>query len=215
MKKNLKNRIITSIILLLVCLTMFLNNYILIFLLLLISIFSILEFSNMIVRIFNKKILIFLSIAIFSIYLGLFSYLFFMLTLSIGTKIMLLIILFTCFGSDIGGFVFGKTFKGPKLSKISPNKTIVGSLGSFILSSLVIAVSFNLFFGVSNFSYILIVGILSSLGCQIGDLFFSYLKRKAKIKDTAGYLPGHGGFLDRIDGILLGLPIGIFTIVNF
>ena len=163
MKKDFKKRVITSILLLLACLVMFINNYALVFLLLIISILSILEFSNIIIKVFRTKIYIFFSIVIFSFYIGLFSYLFFMFTLSLGTKIMLLIILITCFGSDIGGFVFGKILKGPKLSKISPNKTIAGSIGSFIFSSLIIATSFILIFGINNISYILIVALLTQI----------------------------------------------------
>ena len=61
----------------------------------------------------------------------------------------------------------------------------------------------------------IIIGTLTSIFCQIGDLLFSLMKRKANLKDTSNYLPGHGGILDRIDGILLGLPFGILSIIIF
>jgi phosphatidate cytidylyltransferase len=114
--------------------------------------------------------------------------------------------------SDIGGFIFGKIFKGPKLIKISPNKTISGAIGSLILSCIVLSIIFYLL--TAKFYLItLIVALITSLSCQVGDLFFSYLKRKAKIKDTGNFFPGHGGVLDRLDGILLGIPFGISVII--
>ena len=126
-------------------------------------------------------------------------------------KIILFSLLLGCVASDIGGFVFGKLFKGPKLTKISPNKTISGAIGSIIFTSLIISTS--LFYFTKNFNYlILIICIVTSLACQIGDLFFSLLKRKAKMKDTGNFFPGHGGVLDRLDGILFGLPTGIYAL---
>ena len=110
-----------------------------------------------------------------------------------------------CVASDIGGYVFGKIFKGPKLTKISPNKTIAGSLGSFTLASLTTLSLIFLETNIINFS-IFLIGLNTSLFCQLGDLFFSYLKRKAKLKDTGNFLPGHGGILDRLDGIFFGIP---------
>ena len=96
-------------------------------------------------------------------------------------KILFFILLFTCIASDIGGFVFGKFFKGPKLSKISPNKTIAGSVGSILLSSIVFLIIFLLFYK-KLWVKILLIGIITSVSCQIGDLFFSYFKKKIKIK---------------------------------
>ena len=126
-------------------------------------------------------------------------------------KKLIFILLFGCVASDLGGFIFGKIFKGPKLTRISPNKTIAGSLGSIILT--IIALSCAIYFFTNSFSYVvLIIGIITSIACQIGDLFFSFLKRKAKIKDTGNFLPGHGGVLDRLDGIYLGIPVGILTL---
>ena len=112
--------------------------------------------------------------------------------------------------SDIGGFIFGKTFKGPKLTKTSPNKTYAGALGSIFLTMLIMAILFNLIMTQFTFK-ILLIGLIVSIACQLGDLFFSLLKRKAKIKDTGNILPGHGGILDRIDGILIGMPVGFIT----
>ena len=120
-----------------------------------------------------------------------------------------IIILCICIFSDIGGYVFGKVIGGKKLTKISPNKTISGSLGSFIFSILPVLL-FNLqnYTGVSfevlsiNIALCLIV----SLVCQLGDLLISYFKRLNKVKDTGTILPGHGGLLDRIDGLIFAIP---------
>ena len=117
-----------------------------------------------------------------------------------------------CVSSDIGGFIFGKIFNGPKLTKISPNKTYAGALGSIMLTTLVVNIlSFYLLKTLSIKTFILSLAV--SIFCQLGDLLFSLLKRKANLKDTGNFLPGHGGVLDRIDGILLGLPLGFLTIV--
>ena len=124
---------------------------------------------------------------------------------------MIYCLLIGCIASDIGGFIFGKLFKGPKLTKISPKKTYAGAIGSIFLTSIVISILFFIFFGKFNYG-ILVLSIITSLGCQIGDLFFSYLKRKAKIKDTGNFLPGHGGILDRVDGILVGIPSGFISL---
>jgi phosphatidate cytidylyltransferase len=116
-----------------------------------------------------------------------------------------------CICSDVGGLLFGKVFKGKKLTKISPNKTISGSVGSFILSlSLVPIFYFLLNDQFSNLLDLILLAILVSFLCQLGDLFISFLKRKAKVKDTGDILPGHGGLLDRIDGMILAIPLGMF-----
>ena len=121
-----------------------------------------------------------------------------------------------CVFSDIGGYVFGKTFGGKKLTKISPKKTISGSLGSFVLSYIgffLIYFYFNdLLFVRMDSEILFFVPIIVSLICQLGDLFISYYKRKAKIKNTGNLIPGHGGLLDRIDGLIFALPIGFIII---
>ena len=114
-----------------------------------------------------------------------------------------------CISSDIGGYIFGNIFKGKKITKISPNKTYSGMIGSYIL-----AVLFSyLFFGNQyDLNLLLIYTLVVSSISQCGDFFISYLKRKAKIKDTGRLLPGHGGFLDRLDGLIFALPIGLIFI---
>ena len=213
MTKNLKTRIYTSIILFSLLFVMIINNYILGYSLILVGVLSFLEFSKIIEIIFKHNYLkkIFWNL-IFMIYIFSFCSIILVFSFSMHLKIMIFLILLTCISSDIGGYIFGKFFKGPKLSKISPNKTISGALGSLILSSLCILLLF--FYLTKNFDlYLLFVGIITSIGCQIGDLFFSFLKRKSFLKDTGNWLPGHGGILDRIDGILIGMPTGFITLL--
>ena len=124
------------------------------------------------------------------------------------------LILIICIFSDVGGYVVGKTIGGKKLTKISPNKTISGSIGSFIFSILPL-IFINLLniktefleLNLSNIFFSLFVSLI----CQLGDLFFSYFKRLNNKKNTSSLLPGHGGLLDRIDGLVIVLPV-IFLI---
>ena len=150
--------------------------------------------------------------SVFATYMFLFLLIFIYGLNDIHFKIILFIILLICISSDIGGILFGKIVKGPKLTKISPNKTISGSLGSFILSMLTSSILLDYIFNTELLNNILL-GFFVSLSVQLGDLFFSYLKRKASLKNTGNILPGHGGILDRIDGILLGIPIGLVYIL--
>ena len=120
-----------------------------------------------------------------------------------------------CISSDIGGYVFGKIFKGPELTKISPNKTFSGMIGSFflsIISALLYTEYYNLVYWTGDI--LLIAVILISSISQIGDLTVSYFKRKSKIKNTGKIIPGHGGLLDRIDGMLFAIPFA-FILFNF
>ncbi len=121
-----------------------------------------------------------------------------------------------CVFSDIGGYVFGKIFGGKKLTKISPNKTISGSIGSFTLSYVGFFLIYyyfnNLLFVILDFEVLFFIPLIISSICQLGDLFISFYKRKAKIKNTGNLIPGHGGLLDRIDGSIFALPIGFIII---
>ena len=138
-----------------------------------------------------------------------------------------LFIVLICIFTDIGGYIFGKFFKGPKLIKISPNKTYAGVFGGFLLAVVVSLVFSNYVntnpwfifplefleltknYETSFLIFVLIISLIS----QIGDLIISYFKRLAKIKDTGKFIPGHGGVLDRIDGLIFAIPISYLFII--
>jgi len=126
-----------------------------------------------------------------------------------------ILVILICISTDIGGFVFGKLFKGPKLTKISPNKTYSGVIGSYflsIISALIYTNYYDLVYWTDDM--LLVAVILISSISQIGDLTVSYFKRKSKIKNTGKIIPGHGGVLDRIDGMLFAIPFA-FILFNF
>ena len=209
--KNLKKRIYTSLILLLLIIVISKSNSILVFSLIVLGVLSLLEFINLSNKTIKNKFYLLISNLFFVVYIFIFCLMFFYFSNFFQLKVILFSLLLSCVASDIGGFVFGKLLKGPKLTNISPNKTISGAVGSLILTCVTISSLF--IYATNDFNYlIVIVGILTSLACQFGDLFFSYLKRKASIKDTGNFLPGHGGVLDRIDGILFGIPFGFIGI---
>ncbi len=122
-----------------------------------------------------------------------------------------LLIIIICIFTDIGGYVFGNIFKGPRLTTISPKKTYSGVFGGFLLSLIAGLIFTNYFFvdqKIFNEDLVLLIVILFiSTISQIGDLIISYFKRKAKLKDTGKIIPGHGGLLDRIDGMIFVFPI--------
>ena len=215
MNKELRNRVLTSIILILLLFFMLKISIVLISSLLLIFVFSWLEFCSLIEKIFSKKSFILKYFSKFIIFLYLLFFIKMIINEFISSQpnisISLLFIIMICIFSDIGGYFFGKTFKGKKLTKISPNKTYSGMFGSFILS-IFFALGFSYYFNLENLKNYLIISFFVSLVCQLGDLFISYLKRKSKVKDTGNILPGHGGILDRIDGILFAMPFGILLI---
>tara|TARA_B100000963_G_scaffold361281_1_gene395913 strand:- start:144 stop:791 length:648 start_codon:yes stop_codon:yes gene_type:complete len=214
MSVELKNRIITSFFLVILLFLIFSYKLVLVYSLIILSVLSILEFLAMSSRIISKKIYLLAANFTFIIYVYVFCLFFFYFSNFYHLQKILLIFLFGCIASDIGGFIFGKLIKGPKLTKISPKKTIAGSIGSIFLTVLVMT-CLMLFFTNSFKSAFFLLALVTSVGCQIGDLFFSYLKRKAKLKDTGKFLPGHGGVLDRLDGIFFGLPIGLLYLVLF
>jgi phosphatidate cytidylyltransferase len=216
MNKELIKRIITSVILISLLGLVFFYTYILLISLIIISLVAWIEFNNLISKIFIKKkfqtkllrvLIKFLTL----LYLSLFSVLIFngIAQVEASIKINIIYLFAICIISDIGGLIFGKIFKGKKLTKISPNKTISGSIGSFFLSILLVPVFYYIYDKNIALISLLLLSISVSLSCQLGDLFISYLKRKAKVKDTGDLLPGHGGVLDRIDGILFAIPVGM------
>ena len=127
-----------------------------------------------------------------------------------------LFIIAICIFTDMGGYIFGKILKGPKLTKISPKKTYTGVFGSFFLPLIAGLVVYEYEFTdqiPADGLYFLIIVLFISLISQIGDLIISYFKRKAKLKDTGKILPGHGGLLDRIDGMIFVFPFCYLIII--
>lgn len=209
---NTKKRIFTSIILFSLVLLSIKYNYILTYILIIFGILSLLEFLQINSKIFSNIIYKYFINAFFTVYLIIFCIFIFYCSNILQLKIIIFLLLFGCIASDVGGFIVGKTFKGPKLTKISPNKTYSGAIGSFLFTFLILSIFIFIF--KAKFSYnVVILSFFTSLSCQIGDLFFSFLKRKAQIKDTGNFLPGHGGILDRVDGMLFGVPVGFITLV--
>ena len=206
MKKELKKRTLSSIIILPIAMWLIIQgsilfNLFLFFLLLLTSY----EWFKMSKKNFFK-IFIGIFFLIYSFYTA------FQLRDLYGFNFFIFLIL-VCVFTDLGGYFFGKLFKGPKLTKISPKKTYSGVIGSFSLPIL-----FSYFFinyvnhdysQILNLNLFLLVLIISFIS-QLGDLIISYFKRVAKVKDTGKILPGHGGILDRIDGLIFVLPIIYF-----
>ena len=130
----------------------------------------------------------------------------------------LLLVAIICASTDIGGYLFGNIFKGPKLTKISPKKTYSGVIGSFLLSLIFTNLFLDFLSNVKTFEFtkeMFLFILLVSLVSQIGDIIISYFKRKSKIKDTGTIIPGHGGILDRIDGMIFAIPFAYVFILNF
>ena len=212
MSEEFKKRLVTSIFLITLLILMYIYSYILIVSLIVIAIITWVEFYAIISKIFSSEIfkdrflriifkaisLTYLSTIVFIIIKYQTSYLSVFITYSVLVAI----------ASDIGGLVIGKTLKGRKLTSISPKKTISGSLGSFIFSLLLIPFFIDSLL-INSFLLLFFITLVISLASQTGDLFISLLKRKAKVKDTSDILPGHGGFLDRIDGIIFAIPVGL------
>ena len=220
--KELQKRILSSIILIPISIFfIFQESMFFIFFLSLVFLATAYEWLKM-----SKNI----NIKMLGIIFLLFSfYLSYLLRTKNGFEFFLFVILISIL-TDIGGYIFGKTFKGPKLTKISPKKTYAGVIGSFIFSVFgglifyehianvkgIIIFNYKSFepYGVNLNLFILFIILIISLISQLGDLTISYFKRIAKIKDTGKILPGHGGLLDRIDGIIFAAP-SIYLILEF
>ena len=214
--KQLNKRLFTSLILLFLIAASLNYLIMLLLLIILISIFALIEFNSLFKKIYkNENFFHFISIILSLTYLLFFSLIIwnYIFPFEIAQKISLIFLLLICISTDVGGYIFGKTLGGKKFTKISPNKTYSGIIGSFILS-----IFFGSFFYLKfdeililNQHFIIFIFVISLIS-QLGDLSISYIKRRAKIKDTGSILPGHGGVLDRIDGILFAIPIGIILL---
>ena len=229
MSQNLIKRIVTSIILLFLLIFInFSHQYIFILSILILGLIICLEAKNLfskllIIRSSEKNVeLTLINVKFIILNIVTFCYIFFIFCnfsynlYKTESPVFFLYVVSICFFTDIGGYVFGKIIGGKKLSKISPNKTISGTVGSFIFSifPLIIVLSFNYLDLEPNLVNIIFC-LLISLISQLGDLFISFIKRKAEIKDTGNFLPGHGGALDRIDGIIFAVPFSYFLLKLF
>ncbi len=205
-KKELQKRILSSIILIPISFFSIIQGSLtFIFFLSLVFLATIFEWFKM-----TKKKDLLRIFGLFFLFFSFYSAVYLRQYIDLNFFIFLIVI---CIFTDTGGYIFGKIFKGPRLTKVSPKKTYSGVVGSFLIS---------LLFGLIYIKYlgkkskilletdpifIIFLILFLSLVSQIGDLIISYFKRKAKLKDTGKILPGHGGFLDRIDGIIFVMPI--------
>ena len=215
MKNELLKRCFTSIILLTVfffCLFKSQTSWV--YLLIFFTVICFYEFYNLLRKIFKINLIFILCISLIALYLYYFQLSLTKIRIEYNENIIL-ILLSVCIFSDIGGYIVGKSIGGPKLTTISPNKTISGAIGSILLA-IIGTFSVNILLDVLDqrkiITYVWIIAM--SIFCQIGDLFISFLKRKAKVKDTGNILPGHGGILDRVDGLIIAVPFGILTFFN-
>ena len=206
MSKEFIKRILSSIIILPLFLFLVIKGSIyFLFLLIICLIISIFEwFKISKIGHFRFYGLFFLFFSFYTIYILRINYNDYLLFLFIST---------ISISTDVGGYIFGKLFKGPKLTKFSPNKTYAGMMGGYILSlfSLFIFFYFNLIIN-NSFLHSTIFVVLVSTISQIGDIIISYFKRISKIKDTGKIIPGHGGLLDRIDGMIFAFPFSYLII---
>ncbi len=210
---NLNKRIITSaLLLLIISISLFYNKYVWLFFIIIVSLILFIEFNNLTRKIWIKQKN---TIAIVNTSSLLFLVILVLICYDIYNKppIGLVFILLICIFSDTGGYIIGNLVGGKKLTKISPKKTISGSIGSFIFSLIPLLIFWYYYkqtndsnFYTRNFSSLIPVSLFLCLICQLGDLFISYFKRMAKVNDTGSILPGHGGLLDRIDGVIFVIP---------
>ena len=210
---NLNKRIITSaLLLLIISISLFYNKYVWLFFIIIVSLILFIEFNNLTRKIWIKQKN---TIAIVNTSSLLFLVILVLVCYDIYNKppIGLVFILLICIFSDTGGYIIGNLVGGKKLTKISPKKTISGSIGSFIFSLIPLLIFWYYYkqtndsnFYTRNFSSLIPTSLFLSLICQLGDLFISYFKRMAKVNDTGSILPGHGGLLDRIDGVIFVIP---------
>ena len=206
---EINKRIISSIFMFLILIASIYNAIILTLALLIILFEIYYEFFNLLKKIFtSSKIKLYLASLFVLIYVTSVILLTWQIAINYNynNSLYLFIIITICVFSDIGGYIFGKTFKGKKLTSISPNKTYSGLIGAYLLSYVMVYFLYNSYL---TLSFIAIYTFIISSISQIGDIFISFLKRKSRIKDTGILIPGHGGLLDRLDGIIFAIPFGV------
>ena len=200
MSNELFKRILSSIILLpLVFYFIISGSFITIFFIITCFVIACYEWNKMSKNMSNK---------IFGFIFLLFSfYSFYELSIEL---FLLIFVLLICISTDIGGFIFGKIFKGPKLTKISPKKTYSGMIGGYLLPLILLKIFYVSPYNFTekielSFESIIFIVLVSSIS-QLGDIFISYFKRVSNVKDSGNIIPGHGGLLDRVDGMIFAFP---------
>ncbi|ARJ48504.1 phosphatidate cytidylyltransferase [Candidatus Pelagibacter sp. RS40] len=207
MKFNFLKRCFTGVILFIIIYISLTNNLILFLLFIAITFIALTEVNNLLKNIYKNKIFYFCFYLLCVTYLTIFlSQIFFFIISNSGNKLLFIFFLSICISTDLGGYFIGKLFQGKKLTKISPNKTYSGLIGSYLFTLITFIYFYYQFNYPLNFIF---VALFVSTISQIGDLFVSYIKRRANVKDTGYFLPGHGGILDRVDGIIFAIPISI------
>ena len=195
MNKELQKRILSSIVLFPLALYfLYAGSFYLIFFTIICFFVSVYEWNKMVKNIkLNFLGTLFLVLSFYTFYI-------------ISKDIFLsFFVLSVCISTDIGGYIFGKLIKGPKLTKISPNKTFSGMIGGYFLSLIILSIFMNLENYTLNLEWFTVTILISTVS-QIGDIVISYFKRLSKVKDTGKIIPGHGGLLDRIDGMIFAYP---------
>ena len=198
--KELQKRILSSIILLPLALYFIMTgSFYLIFFTIICFFVSIYEWNKMVKKIEFKFLgTLFLIFSFYTFY-------------EISIAHLWIFVLLVCVSTDIGGYVFRKLFKGPRLTKISPNKTYSGMIGGYLLCLIFLSFFMNFINHTVDIKWFIVTIIISTVS-QIGDIIISYFKRLSKVKDTGKIIPGHGGLLDRIDGMIFAFPI--FYLIN-
>jgi phosphatidate cytidylyltransferase len=206
MDRELVKRILSSIILLPIAYYFLVaGSFFSIFFIIICFVVACYEWNKM-----NKKYLY----KIFGFIFLLFSfYAFYYLSIKL---ILLIFVISICIATDVGGYIFGKIFKGPKLTNISPNKTYAGMIGGYLLSLICLSIITNYMYYPGTYFQFFLIAVLLSTVSQAGDIIVSYFKRQAGIKNTGSLIPGHGGLLDRIDGMIFAVPtLYLIEIIGF
>ena len=209
MNLEIVKRLISSIILLPLSVYVVIEgSYKFIFLIIICLFISIYEWQKMILKNYVKMLGIFFLFFSF--------YTIFKIRISFNNEYFpFILILLICISTDIGGYIFGKIFKGPKLIKYSPNKTYAGMFGGYFLCLMLflICIKLNLINKNNLINFFIFIFLVSSMS-QLGDIAISIFKRLSKIKDTGKIIPGHGGLLDRIDGMIFAFPFSYILLTN-
>lgn len=207
-KNELMKRILSSFFMFPLCIYFIINgSYLFIFFIFTLFFISAYEWSMMSKNKYYK------ITGLFFLFFSFYSAFLLRTNFTNGTELFLFVLLI-CIMTDLGGYSFGKIFKGPSLTKISPKKTYSGMVGSYFFTLIILFVEFKYINILFTSEKIFIIGILISTVSQLGDLTISYFKRKKKIKDTGKLIPGHGGLLDRIDGVIFAFPFFFLLLKN-